>query len=232
MQAPANSGSQYYNYKGSHSIVLLAACDSRYCFRIVDIGAQGRLSDGGIWHSSEMGKKIKNGEMNIPPEDHRSLPCVFVADEAFQLTDFMLRPYPGRGGLSEDRAIFNYRLSRARRMIENTFGILAAQWRIYRKPIIANVETVTNIVKATVCLHNFLRRGNEVDENCPPNVDTDEGGVISRSLPGAMDGSALQKIVHIGSNNHTQQAANIRTRFMNYFINEGAVAWQDEAIKR
>lgn len=53
--------------------------------------------------------------------------------------------------------IFNYRLSRARRVVENAFGILAWRFRTLMNPIEVKVETVDQVVKTAYALHNWLR---------------------------------------------------------------------------
>jgi len=132
LQALPHSGSTYYNYKSYHSLNLLAVCDAEYCFTFLDIGAEGRQSDGGMFRNSNLYKALEENLIRIPPPDVIGnngpvLPYVIVADEAFPLKTYIMRPFPRSQQLNETRKIFNYRLSRARRVIENTFGILAAR---------------------------------------------------------------------------------------------------------
>ncbi|KYM96257.1 hypothetical protein ALC62_13073 [Cyphomyrmex costatus] len=234
---PNKSGSAYYNYKGSYSIVLLAMCDANYIFVSVDIGASGRQSDGGIFKHSLLGQKLETNAMDLSApkplwEDGPDLPYIIVADEAFPLTPYLLRPYSGKDGLCTEQRIYNYRLSRARRMIENTFGILASQWRIFRKPILASVENVLKIVQATICLHNYLRKNNinnRGNYGSPELVDREDEnhnvipGVWRRTIT---NDSAFNDINSCGTNTNSRISAAIRNHFCDYFNEEGAVSWQ------
>ena len=93
----------------------------------------------------------------------------FVGDDAFPMRHNLLKPYSS-SNLERVLLIFNYRLLRARRIIENTFGILAARFRIFRRPILSFLETVENITKAYVALHNYLmanKKFGETNSYCP-----------------------------------------------------------------
>ncbi|XP_024082199.1 protein ALP1-like [Cimex lectularius] len=163
IEAPANSGSLYFNYKHTHSIVLLALVDARYKFITVDVGSYGRNSDGGIFARSSLGKRLENGTLNIPsgkylPNTTTVAPYVIVADEAFPLKTYLLRPYPGRQSAEDTgKTSFNNKLSLARRLVENAFGILTQRFRIYCRRIKMAPENVDYVILATCVLHNFLR---------------------------------------------------------------------------
>ncbi|OXU19454.1 hypothetical protein TSAR_013450, partial [Trichomalopsis sarcophagae] len=204
LQCPDNAGSSFYNYKGCHSIVLLAICDANYKFTYVDIGSFGRGSDSTVFKNSSFGQKFIGHEMNLPNPSPISIegPNILyflVGDEAFALTEYMLRPYPGRNLTPE---IYNYRLSRARRAIENTFGILASQWKIFRRPIDSTRETATKIVQAAVCLHNFLRRDDTDTEYITPDMldRNSDGACIPGSWRTLTDQWSFQDITRAGTN--------------------------------
>ena len=67
MQAPSRSGSTYFNYKGFHSIVLLAVCDANYRFIVVYIGDAGWHSDGGVLSNSTFGQVLESNLLSISP---------------------------------------------------------------------------------------------------------------------------------------------------------------------
>ena len=112
------------------SIIKRRVVDANYKFVAVDVGAYGRQSDGNVFANSVFGNMLKRQDLLLPSDEPLlgctapELPYVFVADEAFPLMENLMRPFP-RTGLSRDKTIFNYRLSRARRVVENAFGILA-----------------------------------------------------------------------------------------------------------
>lgn len=150
--------------------MLLAAVDANYSFTMVDIGAHGRQSDGGVFSNSVFGGLLEQDQLPIPgisklPGSEAEAPFCFVYDEAFPLKPTGMRPYPGKD-LALDERIFNYRLSRARRVVENTFGICVARFRILLNTIEATPEHADLIVKACVALHNFLKA---TDASAPPN---------------------------------------------------------------
>ena len=236
IQAPNKSGTEYFNYKKFFSIVLLAACDAKYRFTMVDIGAHGSLSDGAVFKDSEMGKALDRGNLPIPgpkylPGSTNEVPYVFVADEAFPLKSYIMRPFPGRG-LSETQKIFNYRLSRARRTIENSFGILVSRWRLFRTSIIADVRTVEKMVGAAICLHNFLMSEEESYTNSTRLYCSDQ---FLRDLDAnsEVQQSQLQDITSMSGNNQSNAVKKIRQHFSTYFVSEvGEMGHQYEYVNR
>ena len=97
-------------------------------------------------------------------------PHVFVGDEAFPLRCDLLRQH-SNNALTNDAKIYNYRLSHAKRVVDNSFGIFANCWRLYQRCIYMNPDNVESVIKATLVLHNILTQPNyniwnEVVEDC------------------------------------------------------------------
>ncbi|KAJ8969855.1 hypothetical protein NQ317_005149 [Molorchus minor] len=127
IQCPVKAGSLYYNYKEQHPVVLLALVDADYKFIAVEVGSYGRNSDGGIFNKSNIGTMLENNLLHVPGKsplepNGEPLPHVILGDEAFPLKSYLHHPFSKkalRG--NEHNKMFNYRLSRARRVVENLF---------------------------------------------------------------------------------------------------------------
>ena len=131
--------------------------------------------------NSLMGEGLETNTFNIPegePLDgckFTPLPYFLLRDNIFSLKKWLIKHYPGRN-LSEGQKIYNYRVSRARPVIENAFGILAARWRIFHRPIQATVEHVELYVLAALALHNYLPLTSNAMYTPSGFVDSESGG--------------------------------------------------------
>ena len=115
IKKPQDSGSIYFNYKHSFSILMLALVDANMKFLYVDVGAPGHCSDAGLWGKCDLKKLIEEDTLQIPkdrvfPESDKSSPMVIVGDDAFPLKTYLMKPWPGSTVGDEEKTIFNARL--------------------------------------------------------------------------------------------------------------------------
>lgn len=242
MQAPKNCGSYYYNYKNTHSIVLMALVDASYTFTYVDVGCNGRVSDGGVFNNCSLSSALINNELDLPhprplPGREKPIPYLIVADDAFAMKPYLIKPYPYKNQPGPNR-VFNYRLSRARRLVENVFGLIANKFRILRKPILLEPEKVRKIVLAICALHNFLIKRKESATNYAPTGTFDkEDETTHANINGAWrqeDGMPTDTLFSLQGGvcqNHSNEAKLVRDELKEYFTSPvGEVNWQYKYI--
>lgn len=236
LQAPVASGSNFFNYKSTFSIVLFALVDADYNFLYADIGCQGRISDGGVFRNTSLFKNLEQNILHLPDPDVldgrlKPVPYVFVADEAFPLKDNIMKPYPGSQEKGSVKRLFNYRLSRARRVVENVFGIMSAVFRVLRRPMLLEPTKAEKVVLTCVYLHNFLRKNQSSKHIYTPT------GTFDSEINGEMiEGSWRQQCSEGSSLTSTQKVARkpsisaemIRREFAEYFETNGRIPWQDD----
>ena len=139
-----------------------------------------------------------------------------------------MKPFSARG-LPDEERIYNYRLSRARRVVENAFGIMANRFGCLLTTMCQNPETVTSIVLACCMFHNIMRLrypgihqglGDEEDDN-------------HRVIPGQWrQGACLQDIEDVTGGNRDTQVAKRQRLYLKHYYNApvGATAWQRDMI--
>ena len=153
------------------------------------------------------------------------MPFFILGDDAFALRNYLMKPY-GRRGMAREERIFNYRISRGRRVVENAFGILANRFRFFLGTLEQTPNTVKDMVEAAVVLHNLLRQrhpgiaAQEADHeaenhNVVPGAWRDHVDWLDLNQPPAPPNSATADAKH-------------QRELLKAFFNspQGAVAWQ------
>ena len=113
-------------------------------------GVQGRISDGGVFKNSEMYFALENNKFSLLESCRLPLtedPFVFVADDAFQLTSYCMKPY-GRKNMTDGQRIFDF--------TENAFGNLVNGFRVFSARKNLNKINVSIVAFASLSLHNLV----------------------------------------------------------------------------
>ncbi|XP_073840586.1 uncharacterized protein [Musca autumnalis] len=221
IKAPANSGSQFYNFKGFYSIVLFAAVDAHCRFLFVSVGTNGKASDSTIYQDSTLYSSLQNGDLNIPcskelvHDQGNKIPYFFIGDDAFCLDKHLMKPYSRCLKLNVSQEIFNYRLCRARMVVECAFGRLAKRFGIFNRPIETKTSTVDMIVMAACALHNYLTK----------KRTTTPDSVIE-SIPTTFSSIGQQELQSY------KYACRLRDDISRYLITDGNVDFQWKKINR
>lgn len=146
IRKPPGGGSNYFNYKKFHSIVLMAVVD------------YSTTSCMWMWAHLEVlvmavfGKK-QGLERTWKVEQQACLIqnlCQEKTARTSHMRWLLMKPLHYGPG-------FNYRLSRARRVVENYFGILANRFRCLLKTMEQRPKNVESMVYAACVLHNLIR---------------------------------------------------------------------------
>lgn len=229
---PPGSGALYYNYKHFYSVILMALVDANYEFVYIDIGKQGRMSDGGVLEWTSFYRNLQQNKLCFPTQDETkaNLNFVIIGDEAFALHKHVLKPFSQKE-LSYEKRVFNYRLARARNVVENAFGLLAARFRVFHTSLAMSPEKINHIVLAACVLHNFLRKNSStyITNNTfdRENKETHE----IQAGDWRQNNTELVSLANKPIRNVSLEAKINRLKYCDYYNGEGKVEWQDDMLR-
>lgn len=201
---------------------MQAVVDAEACFIAIDVGDFGRNNDASVFYESAFGKDLMGNKLDIPPpkpigsEDNQLLPHVCVGDEGYPLLVNLMRPF-ARKYLTNERCVYNYSHSRARRIVECVFGILSKKFCVFQKASMLHPDKVTIVTRTCCVLHNLILKRDR-SENSDIfheilNLREDENEDTNRGTTGSPSHAAFA----------------VRNAFVDFFHSEeGHLPWQEE----
>ena len=133
--------------------------------RYVDIGGVGSCGDASVWNATPFNEALENDKASINwPEprplpgdpDDEKFPFYLVGDDAFAAKEHLVKPI-GRRQLTREEITFNARVSRARRVTENCFGVMACRWQRLFAEMPLSPGMARLAIMAICILHNMVR---------------------------------------------------------------------------
>ncbi|KAL8474223.1 hypothetical protein ACS0TY_030881 [Phlomoides rotata] len=162
VQVPTIDKARYRNRKGQVSVNVLGVCDMNMRFVYVLTGWDGSAANSRVLRDAIN----RMGGLKVPRG------CYYLCDNGYPNCEGFLTPYKGvRYHLSEwssrrpqnYQEYFNMKHTRARNVIERTFGLLKMRWGILWSPSWYPIKIHNQIVMACCLLHNYIRGEMAVD---------------------------------------------------------------------
>lgn len=188
----AESAKEYHNFKNFYSIVLMGMVDAKMRFIWTSVGYPGSNHDSIIFRSTNLFTKLMEGYI-LPTYtklvEGTKVPFMILADSAFPHLPWIQKPYTN-AVLSEKERYFNYRLSRARMVVECAYGMLKSRWRVLHRRCDSNNETMKVKSLACIVLHNICI---DLGENISNNQDLKVNPATQHRRPQ----EAIRELLHM-----------------------------------
>ena len=198
IKAPNEEPNEYVNRKSFHSIVLQGVADANRKFLHVSTGYAGSIHDARVLRMSSLLTAIEDGDILHSPLRRiggMQVKPLIVADPAYKLTTWCMKPFPQTRALTDRQRDFNKSLSSARVVVEQAFGLLKGRWRCLLDKLDESVDKVPSTIITCCILHNICL---EVNDGTEIDVANDEDGFLGVPLPGHdinADGARLRNTI-------------------------------------
>ena len=146
-------------------------------------GFPGNSHDSIIFQSTSLWSKTKDGKF-LPSYSQNGvhIPPLLLADSAFPMETWLMKPY-SNALLTKDQRYFNYRLSRARMVVEGAYGQLKGRWRLLLRKSEGNHYELKIATLACMVLHNVcLERGDTMPAKLDLTIDAVTGERRDRAV--------------------------------------------------